>query len=86
MTTEPAFPYDELDQFTGGVWAQHTGITIRDYFAAAALTGMMSDTDVSYCDPLSVAKNSYDLADAMLAARAPRTGLEQYKRDTALLA
>jgi len=84
--SEPAYPNPELSREHFGNPSGYTGITIRDYFAAAALTGMMSDTDVSYFDPLSVAKNSYDLADAMLAARAPRTGLEQYKRDTALLA
>jgi hypothetical protein len=43
------------------------GMTLRDYFAAAALQGILAYyIDVS---PAKVAKVSYEYADAMLAAR-----------------
>lgn len=46
------------------------GITIRDYFAAAALQGVMAAHTSGGClvDDL-YAKYAYDLADAMLKAR-----------------
>jgi hypothetical protein len=57
---EKAFPNPHL--------THETGMTIRDYFAAKAMQGMMSKTDFDayYGD---VAKWSYELADAMLKAR-----------------
>ena len=43
------------------------GMTLRDYFAAAALQGILANPiDVS---PATVVKASYEYADAMLAAR-----------------
>ena len=57
------------------------GMTLRDYFAAMALQGLCanpngpySETNPLVCGPdnrstLDVARESYDLADAMLAAR-----------------
>lgn len=62
-TTMPAFPSDQI-----GV---HQGITIRDYFAAAALSGLLSiqrqpgTLDVHG----QVAQAAYRYADAMLEAR-----------------
>lgn len=47
-----------------------TGMTLRDYFAAAALTGFasrLSHADDGYCD--TYAKAAYLLADAMLHQR-----------------
>jgi len=46
----------------------HTGITIRDYFAAAALTGYLSDSE-SVGSPKDIAGKCYVYADAMLEAR-----------------
>jgi hypothetical protein len=43
------------------------GMTLRDYFAAAALTGWLA-TDTTPT-PKSTAKACYNYADAMLAAR-----------------
>jgi hypothetical protein len=73
----PAFPYDTNDRFV-------TGMTLRDYFAAAALTGVihdcraemqrrnewlgMEDEDSDGAD--LIAAQCYVVADAMLAARA----------------
>lgn len=43
------------------------GMTLRDYFAAAALQGILANpTEVSSA---TVVKASYEYADAMLAAR-----------------
>jgi hypothetical protein len=44
------------------------GMTLRDYFAAKAMAGLVSDSqvDMAFCD---MAKWSYSMADAMLAER-----------------
>jgi hypothetical protein len=63
-------PMTAAEFFEGG-----NGMTLRDYFAAAALTGMTAtsqqetygnDADFHY----HLALRSYSFADAMLAARA----------------
>lgn len=57
-----AFPFNDI----GGDC--YPGMTLRDYFAAKALQGILShgwsDTKDEYA-----AKCAYDIADAMLAAR-----------------
>ena len=69
----PAFPRDSA--------LQSTGMTLRDYFAAKAMQGILSDrSTVSAFDEASarefvqpaclVATASYAIADAMLAERA----------------
>jgi hypothetical protein len=46
------------------------GMTLRDYFAAHALAGLLgSDLDVSGWAPEHMAERVYRVADAMLAAR-----------------
>lgn len=58
----PAFPVGSGDM------RDPTGMTLRDYFAAKAMQGLMA----SPADPESMevaAKWSYKLADAMLKAR-----------------
>jgi hypothetical protein len=69
----PAFPV-EVGQDGGGVqtgcysaWA--TGLSIRDYFAAQALVGMMQAMRPYSDDFERSAKNAYLQADAMLKAR-----------------
>lgn len=58
-----AFPFG--DYTNGG----EQGMTLRDYFAAAALTGQLS-TDQGYCaEARKIACWSYEIADAMLEAR-----------------
>lgn len=68
----PAFP--TLTQFTanGDVMSYGVdGMTLRDYFAAKAMGGMLADPDVTvdYDKGRRLAELSYKLADAMLAAR-----------------
>ena len=48
------------------------GMNLRDYFAAAALTGFLAASMGKFphqLDLSGVAGDAYDLADAMLAAR-----------------
>ena len=71
MTNEPenplAFPhivervgFDTFKQVTSG------GMTLRDYFAAAALKGIVSGADTFWAGAAPLA---YEYSDAMLAAR-----------------
>jgi hypothetical protein len=70
MTT-PAFP----QQFNGTTEPSLSGMTLRDYFAARALQGLLSSIgewstgtpDVEFSN--SVAIDSYWIADAMMEAR-----------------
>lgn len=62
----PAFPCGRdvtLDQF-----APTSGLTIRDYFAAKAMQAMCDEVS-RYDKFLTVAKDAYKMADAMLEAR-----------------
>ena len=49
----------------------HTGISLRDYFAAKAMQGFCADPSNHelFVDQADVARNAYLLADAMLRAR-----------------
>lgn len=68
----PAFP---LVASTGdprdGVYCRE-GISIRDYFAAAAIRAV--EARIGVYDPEVIAVRSYALADAMLAERAKNGG------------
>lgn len=44
------------------------GIDLRDYFAAKALTGLLTEASGDYEDE-AIAELSYSLADAMMKAR-----------------
>ncbi len=45
------------------------GMTLRDYFAAAALQGFLAGRNINALDCTFYAKNCYEYADAMLATR-----------------
>ena len=71
----PAFPRAHVPATVTdmGNWQHHTpfvpaqdGMTLRDYFAAAALSGALYDASINAAD---LAKDAYGIADAMLAAR-----------------
>lgn len=53
----------------------YEGVTLRDYFAAKAMQGWLASFPADACHPSvsgvcdKVAKQSYELADAMLKAR-----------------
>jgi len=55
----PAFPVPY--EFMG------TGMSLRDYFAAKAMQGMLADPDVT--PNMRTAQTAYEMADAMLRAR-----------------
>ena len=61
MKNKPAFPIVETNQ-TSSIEA---GMTLRDYFAAKAMQGLI----VSYPVSWDYAKEAYKIADAMLKAR-----------------
>ena len=63
-TLERAFPV--TDRNAGPASG---GMTLRDYFAAAALQGILSSPDGGPDDWQRVADAAYYAADAMLAAR-----------------
>lgn len=78
----PAFPrpaseYTEMGTLRDGNIAvrQQSGMTLRDYFAAKALTGLMNDGWQQDGNPFNedranrTAKIAYEFADAMLKAR-----------------
>lgn len=56
----PAFPTVMLGEIEGGM-------TLRDYFAAKALQGMMVDVQIP--NYVYIAETAYEMADAMLKAR-----------------
>lgn len=65
MNTEYAFP----QAVQAGDVAQATGVlTLRDYFAAQAMQGMLAASE-NYPTP-ELANYAYQVADAMLAERA----------------
>ena len=72
MNNPPAFPTERtVGANKDGTWIAEIpgqkGMTLRDYFAAKAMQGLLS-SDVNA--PLEVfAKQSYKVADAMLVAR-----------------
>lgn len=71
-TGGPAFPQHEIDQRTVGLVAQHFGMTLRDYFAAAVMQGEIAGlpSDCDWTKHMSkMAARFYAMADAMLIAR-----------------
>ena len=64
MKDTPAFPHtiEHLHE------PQTTGMTLRDYFAAKALQGLLFD-DAAFSERNRIAEKAYDFADAMLKAR-----------------
>lgn len=63
MKNEPAFP-----QRTDSTLA-YSGMTLRDYFAAKAMTGLLTAEIVGEYSNEHVAEIAYRIADAMLKAR-----------------
>lgn len=67
----PAFPC--LDSAESGLHLRDPGMTLRDYFAAKAMQGMVSTVkflkEAEGLDPDPLAVAAYQIADAMLEAR-----------------
>jgi hypothetical protein len=71
-----AFPGITTVRNAGGLVVDerhHLGMTLRDYFAAKALAGMLADPEVGRDgvddEPERIADAAYAYADAMLKAR-----------------
>lgn len=64
----PAFPQHAA---TGNLEGWRHGLTARDYFAAQILPAVYAAGVANgFCDQDAMAKEAYELADAMLEARA----------------
>jgi len=65
MERKKAFPHD-----IGGVCGQSTGMDLRDYFAAAALTGLvMQENEDCIYKSIELTNMAYQIADAMMNER-----------------
>lgn len=62
-TGGPAFPDGSINEW--GI--AKSGMTLRDYFAAKAMLGLLNSTRIS--QPDWIAKDAYEMADAMLKER-----------------
>ena len=60
----PAFPAQHFDLAEG----EH-GLSLRDYFAAKAMQGMLVDSSIRGVTAEEWARKSFVIADGMLAAR-----------------
>jgi hypothetical protein len=66
----PAFPKTEYYSDTDIPFNQTSGMSLRDYFAAAAMQGMISSANEDFDDSSDeCARKAYKYADAMLEAR-----------------
>ena len=69
MDNTPAFPtYERFSGGAGPLDLSCQGMSLRDYFAAKALQGLLADHEINAADA-AIAKAAYVLADAMMAAR-----------------
>ena len=64
-TGGPAFPFNW--ETKGEFWAM--GMTLRDYFAAKAMQGMLAVEENNGTPTDKLAAYAYDYADAMMKAR-----------------
>lgn len=58
----PLLPGESHEQHAGGA----NGMSLRDYFAAQALSGLLCRSGY---DPSGAAEDAYKMADAMIAGR-----------------
>jgi len=67
----PAFPLQDWDEIIHSRRIE-IGMSLRDYFAAAALQGLMNQASNHRSIAIEEAEYCYLIADAMLAARKER--------------
>ena len=74
MDNPPAFP--RTGEGFGSPKYDTPGMSLRDWFAGQALAGLMANgnmpfaPDYAECEPEQIGCAAFDIADAMLAARA----------------
>ncbi|MFP1879746.1 hypothetical protein [Lonsdalea quercina] len=67
-TGGPAFPREDY-QCNGGFGLGQEGVSLRDYFAARAMQGILSNPGLNIDAVKRVVRDAYKVADAMLEAR-----------------
>lgn len=67
----PAFPVQESVVSNGDAVPAASGMSLRDYFAANAVSGVIESQGgyLNLGSPVMIAQRCYEIADAMLAAR-----------------
>ena len=70
----PAFPSKCAGTIDGRDVVKHQGMTLRDWFAAKAIQGLLGGPNITIAGPVQsvaagLAVRAYEIADAMLAAR-----------------
>ncbi|MCH6203406.1 hypothetical protein L3V16_06075 [Brucella ciceri] len=70
-TGGPAFPRPFHETVDGDFSIAQTGMTLRDYFAAKALNGLLAGQfrDTGSFNLKELPEEAYSIADAMIAAR-----------------
>jgi len=66
MSSEYVHPFAKVSTDGSAIEKIHSGITLRDHFAVAAMQGMIVNSNL---DDERLARASYTMADAMLDAR-----------------
>jgi hypothetical protein len=66
--SKPAFPVPDVVKGTVKLTSEFTGMTLRDYFAAQAMMGLVT-SEAFARDEKHVAAVAYKFADAMLVHR-----------------
>ena len=69
MSNSPAFPTSNWQKTVPMSNGYNEGMTLRDYFAAKAMTGLLTAELVGEYSNEHVAEISYRIADAMMKAR-----------------
>lgn len=69
---EYIFPQDNFTGVLEDKFQRQGGLELRDYFAAKALAGQLANSMLDDITTDTMAKWSYEYADAMLEARKPR--------------
>jgi hypothetical protein len=68
--SEPAFSSNEKHD-NGSHYRSHRGMSLRDYFAAQALTGVIAAEGDGITGSTEAAQRAYAYADAMMQERKP---------------
>ena len=73
MNNTPAFPTGIITDGKGQIIGGSNGMTLRDYFAAKAMQGLVTashnDGGCVKCDDKYIAPLAYEIADEMMEAR-----------------
>lgn len=69
MKNEYAFPFKHDISSESIGKTENAGMTLRDYFAAKALQGAVSNPNLYTTNPWEIARIAYQYADAMLEVR-----------------